>query len=115
MLNVHLPKKSSEQKLFDLGFSPPKLRGGGNPDFGPIMAFLERRINGVTDWYCNPAAKSEAVVCPELRKTINSELEPIIRDAERTFNLEPLGLVLRVRLTNEPGILKVRAEKIDLS
>ena len=102
------------QNLIDYVFrsSKPKLRGGGNPDFGPIMAFIERRIVGVMDFYTN--CKSDAVMCAELRVNINRELEPIIEDAIEVFNLEPIDLVLRVRSSKDPGILIVRAEKINL-
>lgn len=109
MFNV----QQTSRKFEALGFSPTKLRGGGNPDFGPIMAFIERRVAGVLEFYTN--CRSEAVMCRELRETINRELSPILGDAEKTFNLEPMGLVLRVRVTNDPGVLLVRAEKINLN
>lgn len=107
-----LDAQLSINKLKELGFFPPKLRGGGNPDFGPIMEFLERRIAGVMDFYVH--CRSEAVMCRELRARVNSELAPIVKAAEKTFNLEPMGLVLRVRASKDPGMLTVRAEKIDL-
>jgi hypothetical protein len=104
--------QETTQKFQKLGFSLPKRRGGGNPDFGPILAFIERRIAGVMEFYTN--CRSEAVFSRELRETINRELAPIIPDTEKTFNLEPMNLVLMVRTTKDPGVLLVRAENPNL-
>ena len=77
-----------------------------------VSEFLKRRIAGVMEWYCNP--RSEALDCPETRKNINKELDGIFPEAEKKFKLKKIPLVLRVRSTETPGILKVRAEKLTL-
>lgn len=110
---LDLPTTKAEEKFRGLGFSPPKRRKGDPPDFGPIMAFIERRIAGVMEFYTN--CRSEAVMCPELRDTINRELAPIVDDACKAFDLEPMDVVLRVRaIPGHPELIKVRAEKRDL-
>lgn len=94
---------------------PPlrKRNGGGNPDFGPIFAYVERLIEGVLSFYTNP--RSEAVDCPELRQRINDEMADIIPRTVKHFDLEPIDLVLRVRaVPGHPELLKVRAEKPNL-
>lgn len=78
-----------------------------------ISSFIKARISSVMDWYCGP--RSEAIDCAETRKNINAELAGIFTAAEKKFGLKPIKLVLRVRATETPGVLKVRAEKLDLN
>lgn len=78
-----------------------------------VSVFIKNRIASIMEWYCGP--RSEAVDCPETRANINKDLSEIFPQAEKLFGLRPIKLVLRVRSTETPGILKIRAEKLNLN
>jgi len=77
---------------------------------GEISRFIKARIAAIMEWYIH----GDAVDCAETRTNINNDLDSVFPATEKKFYLKKIKLVLRVRSTSEPGVLKVRAEKLDI-
>ena len=73
-----------------------------------IKKFINRRIDSIMDWYTH----AEAVDCAETRKNINKDLDSILPEVEKKFNLKKIDMVIRVRSSETPGIFRICVEKL---